>query len=76
MRTGPVARVMPNPSNHSRTVAVERRVRIERARTGSSADASSSASLSYTPNAISSKSRLSRVAGTPRRPEISSTRSW
>ncbi|CAM5364624.1 hypothetical protein SFUMM280S_02464 [Streptomyces fumanus] len=39
MRTGPVAGVMPKPSNQARTAGVERRVRIvERARTGSSAD--------------------------------------
>ncbi|MCF0089817.1 hypothetical protein B0E37_04918 [Streptomyces sp. MH192] len=46
MRTGPLARVMPKPSNQARTAAVERRVRIERVRTGSSAEASSSSSLS------------------------------
>ncbi len=76
MRTGPVARVMPKPSNHDRTVAVERRVRIERVRTGSSAEGSSSSSLSYAPKTISSKSRFSRVAGTPSSSEISSTSSW
>ena len=38
MRTGPVARAMPKPSNQARTAGVERRVRIERVRTGSSAD--------------------------------------
>lgn len=67
---------MPKPSNQVRTAVVERRVRIERVRTGSSADGSRSPSLSYAPKAISSKSRFSSVAGTPRSAEISSTSSW
>ncbi|KAF0650134.1 hypothetical protein K701_10135 [Streptomyces fradiae ATCC 10745 = DSM 40063] len=73
MRTGPVARVMPNPSNHARTAGVDLRVRIERVRTGSMAEASS---LSCAPKAISPKSRFSSVAGAPSSAEISSTSSW
>ncbi|CAM5585361.1 hypothetical protein SVIOM342S_07453 [Streptomyces violaceorubidus] len=46
MRTGPVARAMPELLNHARTAAVERRVRIERVRTGSRAEGSRSPSLS------------------------------
>ena len=76
MRTGPVARVMPKPSNQARTAVVERRVRIERVRTGSRSDGSRSPSLSYAPKAISSKSRFSSVAGAPSSSEISSTSSW
>lgn len=73
IRTGPVARVMPNPSNQARTAGVERRVRIERVRTGSIAESSS---LSWAPKATRPKSRFSRVAGASRRAEISSTSSW
>ena len=75
MRTGPVARAMPKPSNQARTAAVERRVRIERVRTGSRSRVESS-SLSWAPKAISPKSRFSSVAGAPRSAEISSTSSW
>jgi hypothetical protein len=67
---------MPKLSNQVRTAVVERRVRIERVRTGSRADSSISLSLSYAPKAISSKSRFSSVAGAPRSSEISSTSSW
>lgn len=76
MRTGPVARAMPKPSNQVRTAAVERRVRIERVRTGSSVDSSKSLSLSCAPNAIRPKSRFSSVAGALSSAEISSTSSW
>ncbi|MCQ0002269.1 hypothetical protein LUX00_17785 [Streptomyces sudanensis] len=64
---------MPNPSNQARTAGVDVRVRIERVRTGSMAEASSP---SCAPKAISPKSRSSRVAGAPRSAEISSTSSW
>ncbi|GAA3082352.1 hypothetical protein GCM10020254_28460 [Streptomyces goshikiensis] len=73
IRTGPVARAMPKPSNQDRTAAVDWRVRIERVRTGSMARSSS---LSCAPKAISRKSRFSSVAGAPSSAEISSTRSW
>ena len=52
---------------------VERRVRIDRVRTGSIA---ASSSLSCAPKAISPKSRFSSVAGAPSSAEISSTSSW
>lgn len=70
---GPVARVMPKFSNQARTAGVERRVRIDRVRTGSIAVVSS---LSWAPKATSPKSRFSSVAGTPSSAEISSTSSW
>lgn len=73
MRTGPVARAMPKPSNQARTAGVERRVRIDRVRTGSIAESSS---LSCAPKATSPKSRFSSVAGAPSSAEISSTSSW
>ncbi len=73
MRSGPVARVMPKASNQARTAGVERRVRIERVRTGSMAVSSS---LSWAPKATRPKSRFSRVAGAPSSAEISSTSSW
>ncbi|CAM5497184.1 hypothetical protein STANM309S_00338 [Streptomyces tanashiensis] len=73
MRTGPVARVMPKPSNQARTAGVDFRVRIDRVRTGSIAVSSS---LSWAPKAISPKSRFSSVAGAPSSAEISSTSSW
>ncbi len=73
MRTGPVARVMPKPSNQARTAGVDLRVRIERVLTGSIAVSSS---LSCAPKAISPKSRFSSVAGTASSAEISSTSSW
>ncbi len=74
IRTGPVARAMPKPSNQALTCADELRARIVLVRTGSSA--ASSPRPSCTPKAIRPKSRPSRVAGTPSRAEISSTSSW
>lgn len=59
MRTGPVARVMPKPSNQARTAGVDFRVRIDRVRTGSIAVSSS---LSWAPKAIRPKSRFSSVS--------------
>lgn len=41
IRTGPVARAMPKPSNQARTAGVDFRVRIERVLTGSIAVSSS-----------------------------------
>lgn len=70
MCTGPVARAMPYASNQARTWAVERRVRIERVRTGSRAVVSRSPPPSWEPKAISSKSRFSSVAGAPSSSEI------